>query len=257
MSTCITNLCRKMLLPVLGNSSLINPGAILNSDGVEEPSNSEGENGGDSGDSDNGRDDGDGTDEDEEDPEVAKRRKELEKLTGNFDKEAHQKEMKRLGLTEDTSTDNDINDSDSNSPPPFKKRSKSSKPMPKYKAPFNKGRKPSIVESQMDLKKQHLKIKMEKAAIKRAKIEAEQQRQENEYQLARQKLELEKYKIEMQAQRFKSSTTFTTPHQDDSTSLYSSNSGIATPTPWTEFHLGDDELGLGPSITNDQDATRL
>ena len=135
-------------MPVLGSSSLVNPGAILNSDGVEEPSNSEGENGSDSGDNGDGRNDGDGTDEDEEDPEAAKRRKELETLTGNFDKEAHRKEMKRLGLsTGDTSADDDINDSDSDSPPPFKNRSKSSKPIPKYKAPFNKGRKPSMVES--------------------------------------------------------------------------------------------------------------
>jgi hypothetical protein len=75
----------------------------------------------------------------------------------------------------------------------------------------------------------------------------------NTYQLARQKLELEKYKIEMQAQRFKSSATFVTPHRNDSTSLCSSNSGIVTPTTWTEFDLGD---GLDP-ITNDQDAMRL
>jgi hypothetical protein len=68
------------LLPVLGDSSLVNPGAILNSDGVEDQINSSS-----SSSSSSGEDENDGNEDEDEDVdetvEAAGRSKEMDAIT--------------------------------------------------------------------------------------------------------------------------------------------------------------------------------
>jgi hypothetical protein len=227
---------RNELLPILGSSSLISPGAALDSDGVHEISSIDGDSDSESVDDENDKK------EDDNEAERARKEKELESLTGHIvDQAAYEKQLKRLGLksTNDSSSDSDNSDDDS----PPKKRLKSAKKS-KYRPPQNK-RKSSFISDSMELKNKLIELKMRKAAIKQAAIESESRRQENEYKLARQKLELEHLRLTMQSNR----NHDTRPPTPSSLQTLLQNTSYSdnlseTPFSWTESLNGNEDLNL-------------
>jgi hypothetical protein len=172
--------CRKDLLPVLRDSALVNPGAELNSDGLDELSDNASISGSNS-DPDTNESGMESSGKDEED-------------SGQYVRSKH-------GSSNTTSVndyDSDIEDTSSKKNP----KAKSTKKSAKY-TPIS-GRK-SIVRDQYELKRIAMDIKREKVAIKKQKLEAEQQSKEYEFELAREKLKLERMRLELQRDKTQSS----------------------------------------------------
>ena len=179
---------RNDLLPVLGGGALINPGAELNSDGLDELSDTDSES---SDDSDLDRDANDsGTETSENDEE--------EEGLGQ-----HRVKNKR-GSTNTTSVNDDDSDIESDAPPKKRSKTESTKRSAKY-TPISGQRKGSIIHDQFELKRIAMDIKREKVAIKKQKLEAEKQSKEYDFQLAREKLQLERMRIELQWEKTQSS----------------------------------------------------
>ena len=173
---------RKDLLSVLGDSALINPGAELNSDGIDELSDIDSERG--SGNCDLDQDANDSgmeiSENDEEEEDLGQ----------------HGVKNKRGSMN--TMSDVNDNDSDIEFDAPLKKRSKIESIKRSTKYTSISGRKGSIVHDQFELKRIAMDIKREKVAIKKQKLEAEKQNKEYEFQLAKEKLQLERMRIELQ-----------------------------------------------------------
>jgi hypothetical protein len=178
---------RNDLLPVLGDSALINPGAELNSDGLEEVSDTDSES---YGNSDLEQDANDSVMETSENDEE-------EEGLGQ-----HGVKNKRGSMNTTSVNDND-SDIESDTPPKKCSKTKPIKKSAKY-TPIS-GRKGSIVHDQFELKRTAMDIKREKVAIKKQKLEAEKQSKEYEFQLAKEKLQLERMRIELQREKTQSS----------------------------------------------------
>lgn len=173
---------RKDLLSVLEENALINSGAELNSDDIDEFSDIDSERGSDSSNLDQ--------DANDSDMETSENDEEKENLG--------QHEVKNKCGSMNTMSDVNDNDSDIEFNAPLKKCSKieSIKRSTKYTSISR--RKVSIVHDQFELKRIIMDIKWEKVAIKKQKLEAEKQNKEYEFQLAKEKLQLEWMRIELQ-----------------------------------------------------------
>ena len=178
---------RNDLLPVLGDSALINPGAELNSDGLDELSDTDSESSGNS-----------DLDQDAND---------LGMETSEYDEEEEgpgQHGVKnKCGSMNTTSVNDNDSDIESDAHPKKCSKTKPIKRSAKY-TPIS-GWKGSIVHDQFELKQIAMDIKREKVAIKKQKLKAEKQRKEYEFQLAKEKLQLERMRIELQREKAQSS----------------------------------------------------
>ena len=179
---------RHDLLPVIGDSSLVHPGAELNSDGLDELSDTDSASQRSSPGPGNPDLDQDANDSDAETSENDEEN----------DIEPHGVKNKRGS----TNTTSDVNDFDIELDAPPKKRSKTKKPA-KY-TPIS-GRKGSIVQEQFELRRIAMDIKREKIEIRKQKLEAERQSKEHDFQLAKEKLQLERMRMEFQREKANSS----------------------------------------------------